>query len=157
MHFFNKSSVSLSLTNTLSLSHTHTLSLTHTHSLSHTRTRTLTHALLQCIIFLLVRSPRLSSLLTNQDIREALARLHFPSYVDQDALFDETRNCDYSHSVGGVSRERFVVYYLTFIRECVSQQGLDVSCSIYLYLFLYLSICLSLISLSSICLCLSQM
>ncbi|CAI8048371.1 Pecanex-like protein 1 [Geodia barretti] len=76
------------------------------------------------IIFLLVRSPRLASLLANQGIRDALSRLHNTSYVDQDALFDETRNCDYSHSLGGVSRERFIVYYLTFIRECVTQQGL---------------------------------
>ena len=98
---------------------------------------------LQCIIFLLIRSPRLSSLLTNQGIRGTLARLHDASYVDQDALFDETRNCDYSHSLGGVSRERFIIYYLTFIRECVTQQGLDVSCNYPLPLLTTLSFSLS--------------
>lgn len=80
----------------------------------------------QCIIYLLIESPRLQSLLANEGIRESLARLHIPTYVDQDILFDETRNCDYSHTSGGVSRERFVTYYLTFISECVNQRGLQV-------------------------------
>jgi hypothetical protein len=80
----------------------------------------------KCIIFLLVKSPRLHSLLNNEGIRESLQRLHRPACVDQDTLFDETRNCDYSHSSGGVSRDRFVIYYLTFIKECVSQQGLEI-------------------------------
>ena len=81
----------------------------------------------QCIIYLLVQSPRLPTLLTNQGIIDSLARLHSTSYVDQDILFDETRNCDYSHSQGAVSRERFVSCYHAFIKECVSQRGLDVS------------------------------
>lgn len=80
----------------------------------------------QCIIYLLIESPKLQSLLTNEGIRESLARLHIPTYVDQDGLFDETRNCDYSHTSGGVSRERFVTYYLSFISECVNQRGLQV-------------------------------
>ena len=57
--------------------------------------------------------------------------------MDQDGLFDETRNCDYSHSSGGVSRERFVTHYHAFIRECVRQRELEVGGVLNVYLFVY--------------------
>ena len=81
---------------------------------------------LQCIIYHLVRFPRLQSLLTNERIQEELQNLQEASYVDRDLLFDETRNCDYSHTSGGVSRDRFLNHYHSFIRVCVQQQGLEV-------------------------------
>ena len=83
----------------------------------------------QCIIYHLIRFPRLQSLLSNDRIREELCSLAEDSYVDRDVLFDEMRNCDYSHTARGVSRERFVVYFHPFIQVCVQQQqqeGLEV-------------------------------
>ena len=66
--------------------------------------------------------------MNNEQIREALAPLARPSYVDVDAVFDEARNCDFSHSTGGgILREKFADVFLPFISVCVEQQeGLEV-------------------------------
>ena len=66
--------------------------------------------------------------MNNEQIQEALAPLTRPSYVDVDTVFDEARNCDFSHSTGGgILRERFADVFLPFIHVCVEQQeGLEV-------------------------------
>ena len=61
-------------------------------------------------------------LLENDQIRAALEAQGAPTYVDTDGLFDEARNCDYSHVSGGITRERFIEHFLPFIRVCVEQQ-----------------------------------
>ena len=83
-------------------------------------------ALPQCIIYKLISSPRLMSLLENEGLREALQRQHEAGYVDPDPLFDESRNCDYTHSSRGVERHQFVACFQPFIQVCVEQQGLEV-------------------------------
>ena len=66
-------------------------------------------------------------LLENDQIRAALEAQGAPTYVDTDGLFDEARNCDYSHIFGGITRERFIEHFLPFIRVCVEQQeGMEV-------------------------------
>ncbi len=76
----------------------------------------------QSIIYKLVTSPKLQSLLVNEQMREALARLHEPTYADPDPLFDESRNIDYSHAAGGISRQRFVDCFHQFVQVCVNQR-----------------------------------
>jgi len=66
-------------------------------------------------------------LLGNEQIRSSLETQHASNYVDTDGLFDESRNCDYSHTAGGITRERFTTCFLPFIRVCVEQvEGLEV-------------------------------
>ena len=82
---------------------------------------------LQCILYKLLRFPRLQALLENEQIRAALEAQSAPGYVDSDGLFDEARNCDYSHAFGGITRERFMEHFLPFIQVCVEQQeGMEV-------------------------------
>lgn len=81
----------------------------------------------QCIIYKLVRSSRLQMLLENEEIQSSLEAQHASNYVDTDGLFDESRNCDYSHAAGGITRERFTTCFLPFICVCVEQvEGLEV-------------------------------
>ena len=66
-------------------------------------------------------------LLGNEQIRSSLEAQHASNYVDTDGLFDELRNCDYSHAASGITRERFTTCFLPFIRVCVEQvEGLEV-------------------------------
>ena len=66
-------------------------------------------------------------LLGNEQIRSSLEAQHASNYVDTDGLFDDSRNCDYSHAAGGITRERFTTCFLPFIRVCVEQvEGLEV-------------------------------
>ena len=80
----------------------------------------------QCIIYKLIKYPRLKDLLENEQVHAALEALGQPDYYDSDILFDEARNCDYSHTSGGIVKQQFIHHFHSFIRVCVEQQHLEV-------------------------------
>ena len=82
---------------------------------------------MQAIIYKLVRCPRLKSLLESESLQVLLQAQSDPLYCDTDPLFDEPRNCDFSHRHGGLLKERFVTLCEPFLRVCVEREGLDVS------------------------------
>ena len=74
---------------------------------------------LQCMIYLLVKLPRITTLLNSEQLRETLAFLHMPDAVELDPLFDPNRNIDYNNQGGGgVSRMEFIYCYHEFIQFC---------------------------------------
>ena len=82
---------------------------------------------IQCIIYKLIKYPQLKDLLQNEQVRSALEALSQLDYSDRDILFDEARNCDYSHISRGIVKEQFIHHFHPFIRVCVEQQHIDVS------------------------------
>ena len=73
----------------------------------------------QCMIYLLVKLPRNTTLLNSEQLRETLAFLHMPDAVELDPLFDPNRNIDYNNQGGGgVSRMEFIYCYHEFIQFC---------------------------------------
>ena len=81
----------------------------------------------RCIIYKLIKYPQLKELLENEQVRGALEALRQPDYYDPDILFDEARNCDYSHASGGLVKQQFINHFHPFIRVCVEQQRIEVS------------------------------
>ena len=81
---------------------------------------------IQCIIYKLIKYPGLSNLLENDQVRSALEALSQPDYSDPDILFDEARNCDYSHISRGIVKQQFIDHFHPFIRVCVEQQHIEV-------------------------------
>jgi hypothetical protein len=69
----------------------------------------------------------LKDLLANEQVRSALEALSQLDYADRDILFDEARNCDYTHIARGIVKEQFIHHFHPFIRVCVEQQHIDVS------------------------------
>lgn len=72
----------------------------------------------QCIIYLLIKSPRVLTLLASDDLKAALDALHHEGYVELDPLFDSNRNEDHVHRFRGVTRAAFVNKYRDFILLC---------------------------------------
>ena len=71
------------------------------------------------MIYLLMKLPRVTTLLNSEQLRETLAFLHMPDAVELDPLFDPNRNIDYnSQGGGGVSRMQFICCYHGFILFC---------------------------------------
>ena len=74
---------------------------------------------LQCMIYLLIKLPRITTLLTSDQLHETLGFLQLPDAIELDPLFDPNRNIDYnSQGGGGVSRQEFIHCYHDFIQFC---------------------------------------
>ena len=82
---------------------------------------------LQCIIYKLVRWSRLRSLLENETLQDFLREQSQLAYVDTDPLFDESKNCDFSHRHNGIHKELFSTRFQPYLGVCVDHEGLDVS------------------------------
>ena len=71
------------------------------------------------MIYLLVKLPRITTLLNSEQLSDALAFLHMTDAIEVDPLFDPNRNIDYNiHGGGGVSRVEFIHCYHDFIQFC---------------------------------------
>ena len=65
-----------------------------------------------------MKSPRLLTLLSNPDLKNALMFLENDDSVDVDPLFNEMYNVDWRTAVQGIERQSFVLSYFDLIQVC---------------------------------------
>ncbi len=81
---------------------------------------------MQCIIYKLVKWPQFRTLIENEALQGLLQDQSNSTYVEADELFDESKNCDYSHRHNGILKETFVQKFQPYLRVCCEAEGVDV-------------------------------
>lgn len=81
----------------------------------------------QAIIYKLIKFPRLSALLNNEQIQTALESRRSSDYKDVDVLFDNEATIIEDYRDNGILKRLFINVFHPFIEYCVQQQrGLEV-------------------------------
>lgn len=75
----------------------------------------------RCIIYYLIKSPRLNTLLNNNTLEQTLHFLNEDDSCDVDPLFAEMFNIDWDPDLQGIGRDSFLQCYYDLIQVCSSK------------------------------------
>jgi len=65
-------------------------------------------------------------MLENENLQGLLREQGELTYIESDPLFDESKNCDYSHRHNGILKENFARRFEGFLECCRFVEGIDV-------------------------------